>query len=78
MDYKACMPSENNVDDILTKSYFKAYLGGYDKITNCESKIKKPGLFEIHDQFEMELGMQFLTNAFEHFFEENLDSICIR
>ena len=75
MDYKACMVSETNVDDPVTLSWFKAYLGGLDTITNQESKIKKPGAFEVHDQFITELGIQFLTNAFEHFLDEKASQI---
>ena len=40
MDYKAAMRDENNVDDPLTMSHFKALLG-LKNITNQESKIKK-------------------------------------
>ena len=80
MDYKACMISDGsgdmvNVDDILTLSWFKAYLGGLDTITNQESKIKKPGSFELHDQYITELGLQFLTNAFENFLEMKGDTL---
>ena len=75
MDFKACMISETNVEDILTLSWFKAYLGGFDSITNQESKIKKPGSYEVHDQFITELGLQFLTNAFENFLEKNSSNI---
>ena len=45
MDYKASMRDEDNVDDVLTLSWFKAWLG-LKSITNQESKIKKPGNFE--------------------------------
>ena len=77
MDYKTCMISDENVnvDDVLTLSWFKAYLGGFDSITNQESKIKKPGSFELHDQFITELGLQFLTNAFENFLEMKGDTL---
>ena len=75
MDYKACMADENNVQDILTLPYFKAYLGGLDIITNEEKNIKKPGSFEVHDQFISELGIQFLTNAFENFLKVNGDNL---
>ena len=77
MDYKASMPCENNVDDIITLSYFKAYLGGLDIISNVESKIKKTGCFEVHDQFLTELGSQLLANAFYHYLEDKLDSISV-
>ena len=69
------MISESNVDDPLTLTYFKAYLGGFDSITNQESKIKKPGSFEVHDQLITELGLQFLCNAFTNFLDENCDTI---
>ena len=45
MDYKASMRDEDNVDDVSTLSWFKAWLG-LKSITNQESKIKKPGNFE--------------------------------
>ena len=48
-DYKACMPDEQNIDDVLSLSYFKAWLG-LDNITNVDSKIKKDGNYEPHDQ----------------------------
>lgn len=75
MDYRACMVNDSNVDDILSLSWFKAYLGGLDRITNQESKIKKPGAFEFHDQFVTEVGIQFLINAFENFLEKNIDTV---
>ena len=66
MDYKASMKDEDNIDDILTLGWFKAWLG-LKNITNQESKIKKPGSYEPHDQYITELGMQFMVNAFENF-----------
>ena len=74
MDYKACMVNDNNVDDPVTISYFKAYLG-LDCISNQESKIKKTGAYEIHDQFVTEVGMQFLSNAFENYMEKNAETL---
>lgn len=49
VDYKACMTDEDNIDDKITLSWFKAWLG-LDNITNVDSKIKKDGNYEIHDQ----------------------------
>ena len=72
MDYKASMADDDNVDDVLSLSWFKAWLGLKD-ITNQESKIKKPGNFEFHDQFITELGLQFLANAFTNYLEANED-----
>ena len=74
MDYKACMVDEDNVDDILTLAWFKSWLN-LKNITNQESKIKKPGIFEVHDQYITELGLQFLVNAFENFLEANADTL---
>ena len=74
MDYKACMIDEDNVDDILTLAWFKSWLN-LKNITNQESKIKKPGSFEVHDQYITELGLQFLVNAFENFLEANGDTL---
>ena len=69
MDYGACMKDENNITDELSLSWFKAWLGGMDKISNSESNIKKH--FEIQDQYITELGVQFLTNAFQNYIGEN-------
>ena len=74
MDYKALMENEDNIDDVLTLSWFKGWLGGLDIISNQESKIKKTGCYEIHDQFINELGIQFLVNAFQNFLKNNNDS----
>jgi hypothetical protein len=60
------MKDEDNIDEILTLGWFKAWLG-LKNITNQESKIKKPGSYEPHDQYITELGMQFMVNAFENF-----------
>ena len=76
MDYKACMVNDNNVVDILSVSWLKAYLG-LDCISNQESKIKKTGAYEIHDQFVTEVGMQFLTNAFENYLDKNADKLSV-
>ena len=40
--------------------------------------LLKPGNFEIHDQFIMELGLQFLSNAFEHFLETTGDTLDVQ
>ena len=64
-----------NIDDKLTLAWFKRWLGGLDIISNKESKIKKCGSFEVHDQFLSELGIQFLANAFKNYLENNSDSI---
>ena len=73
MDYGACMKDEDNIDDKLTLSWFKGWLS-MDIISNKESKIKKSGNFEVHDQFINELGIQFLSNAFKNFLENNSDT----
>ena len=70
------MVDEDNVDDILTLAWFKSWLN-LKNITNQESKIKKPGCFEVHDQYITELGLQFLVNAFENFLEANGESLQI-
>ena len=74
MDYGALMKNEDNVDDKLTLSWFKGWLGGLDIISNQESNIKKSGCYEVHDQFINELGVQYLVNAFKNYLEENSDS----
>ena len=50
MDYSACMQNDDNIDDTLSISWFKSWLGGLDIISNKESKIKKTGNYEIHQQ----------------------------
>ena len=77
MDYGACMPDEDNEKDKLSLSWFKSWLGGLDTISNEESKIKKMGDYELHDQFITEVGVQFLTNAFKNFLKTNSDNICV-
>ena len=74
MDYKALMKNENNIDDKLTLSWFKGWLGGLDVISNQESNIKKTGCYEIHDQFINELGVQFLVNAFQNYLKDKSHS----
>ena len=74
MDYGALMKNEDNVDDKLTLSWFKGWLGGLDIISNQESNIKKSGCYEVHDQFINELGIQFLLNAFKNYLENHSDS----
>ena len=71
------MKDEDNIDDRLTLSWFKGWLGGLDIISNQESKIKKTGCFEMHDQFINELGIQFLSNAFKNYLENNSDSLSV-
>ena len=68
------MKNEDNIDDKITLSHFKALLGGLDIISNQESKIKKNGCFELHDQFINELGTQYLMNSFENYIKNNSDS----
>jgi hypothetical protein len=75
MDYRACMPDEDSIADKLTLSWFKAWLGGLDKISNSEDKIKKSGNFELHDQYITELGVQFLVNAFQNYLDKNTESL---
>ena len=41
MDYGACMTDETNIADKLTLAWFKAWIGGLDKISNSESKSKE-------------------------------------
>ena len=77
MDYRACMPDENSIVDKLTLAWFKAWLGGFDKISNSESKIKKSGDFELPSQFITELGVQFLVNAFQNYIDQHSDSLHI-
>ena len=50
MDYAACMKDEDNIDDKLSLSWFKGWLGGLEIISNKESKIKQVGNFEFNDQ----------------------------
>ena len=76
-DYKACMPDEQNIDDVLSLSYFKAWLG-LDNITNVDSKIKKDGNYEPHDQYITEIGLQFLCNAFTNYLETCGDNLDVR
>ena len=75
MDYRACMKNEDSIDDKLTLSWFRGWLGMDKKISNSESKMKKSGNFEIHDQFITELGIQFLANAFKNFLKNKSESI---
>ena len=77
MDYGALMKNENNIDDKLTLSWFKGWLGGLDNISNQEDKIKKTGRFELHDQFINELGIQYLVNAFKNYIENKSDSFSV-
>ena len=74
MDYGALMKNEDNIDDQLSLSWFKGWLGGLDIISNKEDRIKKPGCYEMHDQFINELGIQFLLNAFKNYLENHSDS----
>ena len=75
MDYGSCMKDEDNIHDPLTLSWFKGLLGGLDIISSKESKIKKTGNFEIHDQFINEIGIHFITNAFKNYLINNSDKI---
>ena len=75
MDYGACMKDETNIADKLTLAWFKAWIGGLDKISNAESNIKKCGNFELHDQYITELGVQFLVNVFQNYLEENVEDL---
>ena len=76
-DYKACMPDEDNIDDKLTLAWFKAWLG-LDIITNVDSKIKRDGNYEVHDQYVTEVGLQFLSNGFANYLVTNGDKIDVR
>jgi hypothetical protein len=76
-DYKALMRDEDNIDDPLTLSWFKAWLG-LDNITNVDSKIKKDGNYEVHDQYLTEVGLNFLSNAFTNYLETYGDSMDVR
>ena len=75
MDYKACMPDEDSSADKITMGWFKAWLGGLDKISNKESKIKSSGNFEVHDQYITEIGVQFLVNAFQNYIKNNSETL---
>ena len=77
MDYAALMKNEDNIDDKVTLSWCKGWLGGLDIISNQESKIKKTGCYEIHDQFFSELGTQFLANAFKNYIDDKSDNFMV-
>ena len=77
MDYGACMKNEDNIDDRLTLSWFKGWLGGMDKISSTDSKIKKSSAYELHDQYITELGIQYLVSAFQTFMENNSETISV-
>ena len=68
-DYKSCMLSEVNIDDVLTVGWFKSWLGM--KISNKAETIKRCGNFEVHDQFITECGFQLLVNAFENYLQRH-------
>ena len=69
------MKNEDNIDDPITLAWFKGWLGGLDKISNSESKIKKCGDYELHDQYITEIGIQYMVNGFQNFLENNSDKI---
>ena len=71
------MANEDNIDDKLSMSWFKAWLG-LDNITNVDSKIKRDGNYEVHDQYITEVGIQFLSNAFQNYLDTNGDSLDVR
>ena len=71
------MVNEDSIDDIITLAWFKAWLG-LDNITNIDSKIKKDGNYEVHDQYITEVGLQFLSNAFTNYLETHGDSMDVR
>ena len=77
MDYLADMPNENNVDDVLTLSWLRGWLGNLDIISNEESRIKKDGCYEIHDQFFTNVGIQFLVNAFRNYMKRKRENLTV-
>ena len=77
MDYAALMKNEDNIDDKVTLSWCKGWLAGLDIISNQESKIKKTGCYEIHDQFFSELGTQFIANAFKNYIDDKSDNFMV-
>ena len=54
-DYKACMKTDLNIDDVLSLGWFKGTLG-MNSITNDASVMRKDGNFELHDQFISSIG----------------------
>ena len=72
MDYKALMKFD--VNDVLSLGWFKGFLT-MNSISNDGSKIKKSGSYELHDQYEKEIGRQLLLNAFRNFSIKNPDVV---
>ena len=68
-DYGFTMKSDINAADELSLGWFNGFLQ-MSKITNEAAKIKKPGLFELHDQFYMAVGEQYLVNGFKTYIKD--------
>ena len=69
-DYGFTMATDINADDHGSLGWFNGFLT-MKNITSNPSTIKKSGMFELHDQFYMNVGTQFLLNGFQTFVEES-------
>ena len=68
-DYAFTMKKDINADDELSMGWFNGFLQ-MKNITSDAAKIKKPGLFEPHDQFYMSVGEQYLISGFKTFIKD--------
>ena len=58
------MPSDVNIDDLLSYGFFKTFLGLHH-ITNDKDQIKRDGNYEYHNQFCQAVGSELLIEAFK-------------
>ena len=69
-DLEFGMPSDVNIDDLLSLGYFKTFLGLHH-ISNDKDQIKRDGNYEYHNQFCQAVGSELLIEAFKTYLESN-------
>ena len=73
-DLEFGMPSDVNIDDLLSLGYFKTFLGLHH-ISNDKDQIKRDGNYEYHNQFCQAVGSELLLKAFKTYLDRKAGEV---
>ena len=68
-DFAFTMRKDINSSDKLSLGWFNGYLQ-MSNVTSEAGKIKKPGFFELHDNFYMAVGEEYLMSGFKTYLKD--------
>ena len=69
-DFAFTMNPDINAKDKLSVGWFNGLLDMSTKVTSNAATIKMSGCFELHDNFYMSIGKQFLLSGFKTFIKD--------